>query len=307
MNSSLNRRAFLKVGGGAIAFTALSSNLFSENAPAPKHRFKKGFMMNAFPGGKEKMTWMEKFKLLKEAGFDGAEPPSHLDQKEILKARDETGLAMASVVCGSHTRSLSSASPAQRKSGVEGLKQGLRDAKAYGATSVLCVPGSVNENISYADAYQRTHDEIQKAVPVAEELGVKIAIENVWNNFLLTPLEAARYVDEFKSSAVGWHFDVGNIIHIGWPEQWIRILGNRIQKIHVKEFSRKKMNEEGLRKGFAIEYLEGDNNWPAVMKALDEINYKGWCIAEPAYRPNNVEPGERLKTISEKMDKIFAS
>ena len=132
---------------------------------------------------------------------------------------------------------------------------------------------------------------------------MKIAIENVWNNFLLSPIEAARYVDEFNSPWVGWHFDVGNVITYGWPEQWIRTLGKRIQKLHIKEFSRDKANKEGLWKGFEVPFLKGDNNWPEVMKALDEIGYEGWGIAE--------QPGadsvEGLKKLSEEMDRIFAS
>ena len=98
--------------------------------------------------------------------------------------------------------------------------------------------------MSYDDAWKRSLEEIRKAVPVAEELQVKIAIENVWNQFLLSPLEAARYVDEFDSPWVGWHFDIGNIINYGWPEQWIHILGKRIVKLHFKEFSKKKRDNE---------------------------------------------------------------
>ena len=161
----------------------------------------------------------------------------------------------------------------------------------------------VNQKVSYADAYTRSQAEIRKAVPLAEELGVKIAIENVWNQFLLSPLEAARYVDEFNSPAVGWHFDIGNIITFGWPDQWIRILGKRIQKLHVKEFSRKKRDNEGLGKGFAVAFLEGDNDWPAIMKALDDIGYQGWGIAEQG----GGDSLEGLKDLSERMTRIFAS
>ena len=134
------------------------------------------------------------------------------------------------------------------------MKQTLRDAKRYGATSVLLVPAVVNQDVSYNDAYTRSQAEIRKAIPLAEELGVKIAIENVWNHFLLSPLEAARYVDEFNSPAVGWHFDVGNVITYGWPEQWIRILGKRIQKLHIKELQSQKAGQrrfmERLRGAF---------------------------------------------------------
>src|SRR5258707_8595070 len=190
-------------------------------------------MLNTFPG--KDLPLLEKFKMLKNAGFDGVEPPSHLNQEEMLRARDETGLQIPSVTCGQHSRDLSHVQASQREAAVEGVKQALRDAKRYGASSVLVVPGRVTEGISYADAYRRTHDELRKAVPLAEELGVKMAFENVWNHFLLSPLEAARFVDEFNSPAAGWHFDIGNSIYIGWPEQWIRILGKRIQKLHMKE------------------------------------------------------------------------
>jgi hexulose-6-phosphate isomerase len=161
----------------------------------------------------------------------------------------------------------------------------------------------VNQAVSYNDAYARSQAEIRKAVPLAEDLGIKIAVENVWNQFLLSPLEAARYVDEFNSPAVGWHFDVGNVINYGWPEQWIRILGKRIQKLHIKEYSRKKRDEQGLWKGFDVPFLEGDNNWPAIMKALDEIGYEGWGIAEQG----GGDTAEGLKNLSERMSRIFAS
>ena len=140
---------------------------------------------------------------------------------------------------------MSDPDPAVREEGLNGLKQALRDARRYGASSVLFVAAVVKKEVSYADAYKRSQEEIRKALPLAEELGVKIAVENVWNHFLLSPLEAARYVDEFNSPWIGWHFDVGNVITFGWPEQWIRILGKRIQKLHIKEFSREKANREG--------------------------------------------------------------
>jgi L-ribulose-5-phosphate 3-epimerase len=243
--------------------------------------------------------------MLKGAGFEGVEVRSHADRAEVLAARDATGLAVPSVVAGQQTRSLSSPNPAERARGVEGLQHALRDAKAYGASSVLTVAGGVNEKTSYADAYARTQEEIRKAVPLAEELGFKLAIENVWNHFLLSPLEAARYVDEFNSPAVGWHLDIGNVIWCGWPEHWIRALGHRIQQLHIKEFSREKQNKEGVRKGFQVDYLEGDNDWPAIMKAVDEIGYRGWAIIECPWHPPGVPTAERLSQISGKLDRIL--
>ena len=247
---------------------------------------------------------LEKFKALKEAGFEGVEPMSHMNQDEVVKALEENGLKAASVCCSTHwNKPVSDPDPAVREEGLNGLKQALRDARRYGASSVLFVAAVVKKEVSYADAYQRSQEEIRKALPLAEELGVKIAVENVWNHFLLSPLEAARYVDEFNSPWIGWHFDVGNVITFGWPEQWIRILGKRIQKLHIKEFSREKANREGLGKGFDVPFLKGDNNWPAVMKALDEIGYDGWGIAEQP----GADSAEGLKKLSEEMDRIFAS
>jgi hexulose-6-phosphate isomerase len=247
----------------------------------------------------------EKFQLLKELGFDGVEmdSPSKLDSNEVLRARDEVGLPIHGVVDSVHWRdTLSDPDPTVRARGLEGLKIALHDAKQYGGTTVLLVPAVVNKEVSYADAYTRSQVEIRKAIPLANELGIKIALENVWNNFLLSPLEEARYIDEFDSPLVGAYFDVGNVLRYGWPEHWITTLGPRIMKLDIKEFSRKKQNEEGLGKGFDVELLQGDCDWPAVMAALRTIKYSGWATAEI--------PGgghDRLQTIAANMDRIFAS
>ena len=247
---------------------------------------------------------LEKMKAIKEAGFEGTEMMSHMDQDEVLRARDASGVAIPSVCGRDHWgKPLSSPDPKVRAEGLEALKQTLRDAKRYGASSVLLVPAVVTKEVTYNDAYTRSQAEIRKAIPLAEELGVKIACENVWNQFLLSPLEAARYVDEFKSPAVGWHFDVGNILNYGWPEQWIRILGPRIQKLHIKEFSRKKRDAEGLWKGFDVPLLEGDNDWPAVMKAVDDIGYQNWAITEQG----GGDSPDGLKDLADRLGKILAS
>ncbi len=249
-------------------------------------------------------TVLDKFQAVKEAGFAGIEPMSHMTQSEVLDAFHATGLQPASVCCSTHWKNpLSDPSAEVRRTGVDGLIQALKDAKAYGATSVLLVPAVVNKQVSYNDAYTRSQAEIRKVLPIAKELNVKIAVENVWNQFLLSPLEAARYIDEFESPAIGWHFDVGNIINYGFPEQWIRILGKRIQKLHIKEYSRKLRDQSGPSAGFRVAYLQGDNDWPAVMRALDDIGYTGWGIAE---QPGANSP-EGLRTLSTGMDQIFAS
>ena len=300
----MNRRAFLKSSSQALVLAALASPTLAaaqDRASTTKRSIKKAIMWGTVS---LKGSVLERMKAIKQAGFEGVEMMSHLDQDEVLRARDETGLAIPSVCGARHwDKPLSDPDPKVREEGLNALLQTLRDAKRYGASSVLLVPAVVNQRVAYAEAYSRSREEIAKAIPLATELGVKIAIENVWNHFLLSPLEAARYVDEFQSPAVGWHFDVGNILNYGWPEQWIRILGKRILKLHIKEFSRKKRDDQGLWKGFDVPFLEGDNNWPSVMKALDEIGYQGWGIAEQG----GGDTPEGLQDLSQRMTKIFAS
>jgi L-ribulose-5-phosphate 3-epimerase len=287
----VNRRKFLVAGAAALAVPAL----------AKKRDIRKAIMYATI---QMNVPVLAKFQAVKEAGFEGLEPMSHMQQHEVLDAFAATGLKPASVCCATHWKqTLSDPDAAVRKAGLDGLLQALRDAKAYGATSVLLVPATVTKQVSYTDAYTRSQAEIRKALPLAKELGVKIAIENVWNQFLLSPLEAARYVDEFESPWVGWHFDIGNVINYGFPEQWIRILGKRIAKVHVKEYSRAKRDKQGPYAGFQTPFLTGDNDWPAVMAALDEVGYTGWGIAEQG----GADSPEGLKTLATAMDRIFAS
>src|ERR1017187_1599286 len=140
-----------------------------------KRDLKKGIWYASSPG----KTVIEKFQAAKAAGFDGIEPHSHLDQDEVLRARDATGLTIPSVSCGQYSRGLNHPDAAKRDEAVEGIKQALRDAKRYGASSILVVPGGVTEQVTYADAYPRVQDGLRKTVPLAEELGVRLACENV--------------------------------------------------------------------------------------------------------------------------------
>jgi L-ribulose-5-phosphate 3-epimerase len=307
MKQTICRRDFIRSGSVALAAATLAPFAMDSASPAlaqtaKKRTLKKAIHLGMISGNQ---SVLEKFKLAKDLGFDGLEVngPSDPQKAEILKACEETGLKIANVMDSVHwSDTLSDPDAAVRARGVEGLKNAMRDCKAYGCSTVLLVPGVVNKKVSYDEVYERSQAEIRKAIPLAEELGVKIAIENVWNQFLLSPMEAARYVDEFKSDAVGWHFDVGNIVNYGWPEQWIHILGKRIFDVHVKEFSRGKRDKEGLWKGFDVELLEGDDDWPAVMKALDDVGYHGWMIAEIGGGGE-----QRLKDIATRMDKIMAS
>ncbi|HEX9792892.1 MAG TPA: sugar phosphate isomerase/epimerase family protein [Planctomycetota bacterium] len=246
---------------------------------------------------------LERFELIRDVGFDGVEldSPSNLDPDEILAAKAATGIEIPGVVDSVHWGdTLSDPDAAVRARGRAGLETALRQCKLFGGTSVLLVPAVVNKQVSYDQAWRRSTDEIHRVLPLAEDLGVSIAFENVWNNFLLSPLEAARYVDQFGSSRVGFHFDIGNIVLYGWPEQWVRILGSRILKLDVKEYSRKKLDEEGRWKGFQVGIGDGDCDWPAVRAALEEIGYEGWAAAEVGGGGR-----ERLADISARMDRAL--
>lgn len=253
---------------------------------------------------KEDLSLLDKFKLLADIGFDGVElnSPSELDKKEVLRAQDKTGLAIPGVVNSVHWKKpLSHPDPNVRAQCVKSVITAMQDCREYGGNTVLLVAGKVDENTSYDDAWTRTMGEIKKLLPHAESTGIKIAIENVWNNFLLSPLEAARFVDAFDHEMIGWYFDVGNVVRYGWPEQWIKILGHRILKLDVKEYSRKKQREEGVWKGFDVKLGEGDCNWPVVMNALAEVGYSGaWGSAEVPGGDRN-----RLREIHERMERIL--
>jgi len=298
----MNRRQFAKRSLMASAIMSVASLPgFSKSMLPAGRTLKKGIMWGSIGVGE---TIMEKFQAAKDAGFDGVEVMSHLDRTEVLKARDATGLPIPSVCGALHWKfPLSDPDPVIREQGIAALKVSLEDASAYDADTVLLVPGRVSDIVSYDDCWNRSVEEIRKVVPLAISLKVKIALENVWNNFLISPMEAASFVDQFKTPYVGFYFDCGNILVYGWPEQWIKILGKRIAKVHIKEFSRKIADKQGRGAGFDVKLMEGDVNWPAVMNAFDTNGYTGWATIE--------QPGgdtkEGLKDLCDRLIKIHNS
>jgi L-ribulose-5-phosphate 3-epimerase len=199
---------------------------------------------------------------------------------------------------------LSAPDEGTRKLGLDGLLLSLHDAHAYGAGSVLLVPGVARDGVSYEQCWERSIREIKKAIPLARELGVKISIENVGTNFITTPEQAVEYLDALNSEWVGWHFDIGNVGRNHGPaERWIQVLGKQIVRIHVKDFSATPPPPDS--RGARPKLLEGDTNWPAVMAALDRIGYEGWAISE---QPSNQAADiETARDLARRMDKIFAS
>lgn len=291
------RRSFVQntIAGAAVLTLG---QVIAQDA-APKRKLRKAVMFGTVS---KKGTVMEKFQAIREAGFEGVEPNGGMDQKEVLDALKANNLEAASVCCHSHWKdTLTHPVAATRKRGIEGLITTLRDAKAYGAGSILLVPGVVNAEVTYDVAWKRAQESIREAIPLARELEVRISIENVWNNFLLSPLEMARFIDEFESPWVGAHFDIGNVYRYGWPEQWIHILGKRINRLHFKEFDTDKMSKQGLYAGFDCDFLTGKNDWKAIMRALDDIGYSGWCISEQRM---GINPAD-MKNLTDAMDQMF--
>src|SRR3954447_206456 len=285
---SIDRRAFLKSAGAALAGAAVTSTSGKADESG-SGRWKKAFML----GGHTKGPVLPTFKLLKEAGFEGVEliSPNQLDQAEVIAARDKTGLLIHGVSGGKHWQEpLSDPDPKVVERGLNAIRQEFLDCKAYGGTTVLVVPAVVNKKVSYRDAYIRSQENIRKLIPYAEQTGVKIAIEEVWNKFLLSPVEFARYIDELASPTVGAYFDVGNVVEYGYPQEWIRELGKRIVKIHIKEYKKEKR----------FNYLlgEGEIDWPAVRQALIDVGYEGWITAEV--------PKRDLDDVVKRMDKVLA-
>lgn len=305
----MHRRDFIKVGtastlGILTADAAASGILDLEDTMRTSHNdapLLKSLKYGMIGQGN---TILDKFMLVKACGFDGVEmdAPGNWSIDEVLEAKSTAEIEIPGVVLSTHwQKPFNHPDPRIRSEAKQALEKAITACKQVGGTTVLVVPAVVNEDMSYQSAYELSQKEIGEMVPLAEESGVSIAFENVWNNFLLSPLEAAQYVDSFESAHVGWYFDIGNIVNYGYPAHWIDTLGNRIMKLDVKEFSRKKRNDEGLWKGFSVKIGDGDVGWAAVNDALRRIDYKGWASAEVGGGGK-----ERLIEISQRMDRVFS-
>ena len=324
MSDGLTRREFTAAAiAGAIGARAASAA--TRPAPAPSQalhdpeaplRISKALKVGMIAEGE---TLTEKFAIARDAGFGGVEldAPGPFTTDQALEAKAQTGVEIPGVVLSTHwNKPFNHPDPGVREEAVGALRGALRFCAAVGGSSVLVVPAVVNRSMPYAPAYRLAQQELGRCVPIAQSFGVAIALENVWNNFLLSPIEAARFSDELNAkrqrqdnsdpapdhptAPVRWHFDIGNIVNYGWPEQWIETLAGRIHKLDIKDYSRAKRDSEGLWKGFAVEIGEGDAGWDSVRRALASINYSGWATAE-------VGGGDakRLADIARRMDQAL--
>ena len=269
---TITRRDFVRATLAAAAIGAVG-NTFAGDVKLPRIRKAAEFSMVNLPG-----SILDRFNRIKEAGFEGVEvnSPSDLPLPDLVEARDRTGLVIHGVMDPIHWQSrLSDPDEKVRAKGLDVLCQSLRDAKVLGASTVLLVPGRVTdkEKENYQQVWDRSQEQIRKAIPVAQESGVKIGVEVVWNNFWTKPDEMAKYLDEINSPWVGAYFDVGNVVKFGIPcATWVNVLGKRIVKLHIKAYSMKRL--------WNVKIGEGDEDWPAVVKALAQTGYDGWGTAE---------------------------
>jgi len=250
---------------------------------------KTGINQWVFPPG---MPAQEALKRAKDIGFEsfevcvGDEGPVSLDasQRDVRVIRHEAeklGIEVSSVGSGMGWKyPMTSTDPTVREKGKEAAARTLQIAHWLGADAVLVVPGVVDADTPYDTALENALTAIQDLIPAAEQLQVAIAVENVWNKFLLSPTEMRDFIDQCESEYVAAFFDIGNVLPYGYPEQWIRILGRRIRKIHAKDFRVSAGNMDGF-----VMLMEGDAHWPAVAAALKEVDYTGPLTAEyGAYR-----------------------
>jgi hexulose-6-phosphate isomerase len=287
MSATTDRRRFLQT---ALAAAAVPAVVLGDDQKKPRLKKAVKFGMIGI-----KAPIREKFELIKSLGFQGVEmdSPSGVDKDEAVRAVHDTGIVIHGVIDSVHWKdTLSDPNEEVRARGLAALKTALEDAKVYGATTALLVPGVVNKNVSYQQCWDRSQAEVRKALPLAEKLGVKIAIECVWNNFITKPEQMVEYVDAFGSPYVGSYFDCSNMVKYGVKSgDWIRALGKRVLKFDFKGYSK--------AKGW-VKIGEGDEDWPDILKALAEVGYNGWATAE-------VDSGgrEHLQDVADRMNKIL--
>lgn len=299
-----NRRRFLKLIAAAVAAAGSAGRAAGQDqdqrpGPATAPGIRKSILISMLP---KDQPYAARFAVAREAGFDAIEMQTIARPEEAAEIRDAArtaGLRIHSVMNMDHWRlPLSSSDPDVVNRSAQGMETSLRNAALWGADTVLLVPAVVDAKTSYLDAYQRSQRVIrERLLPMARDLKVIIAVEEVWNKFLLSPIEFARYVDEFESAWLRAYFDVGNIVMYAFPQDWIRTLGRRIVKVHLKDFNFDRANGRFTWKSIG----EGDIDWPEVRRALGDIGYAGYVTTE-------VAGGDAayLKDVASRVDRFLA-
>ena len=298
-----DRRTFLKlVAAGAVAAVGEVRPTAAPRQPpvtAPRPAIRKSVLISLLP---KEGSYAQRFALAREAGFEAIEMRTiagEAEAAEIQQASRDTGLRVHSVMNEEHWRSpLSSSDPDVVNRSVRGMEASLRNAALWGADTVLLVPAVVDATTSYRDAWTRSQRVIrERLLPLARDLKVIIAVEEVWNKFLLSPLEFARYVDELDSPWLKAYFDVGNVVFYGYPQDWIRTLGARIVKVHLKDFQLDRPNGRFFWKNIG----DGDIDWLEVRRSLADIGFTGYVTTEV-----NGGDAAYLKDLAGRVDRFLA-
>src|SRR6266699_856515 len=291
MRMRTTRRDFVKTSLAACVSGFAAGPLAQSRPPS----IKKGLVLDMVPSN---LSYADRFKLVRDTGFQVVQALTEPDEgkaEAMKQAADAVNIRIDSVMNVDHWRyPLSASDPAVVEKSLSGMRTSLHNAKLWGSDAVLLVPAVVNPQTSYRAAWTRSQAQIRKLMPLAEQLKVVIAIEEVWNRFLLSPLEMVQYIGEFHSPWVQAWFDVGNVVLYGYPQDWIRTLGKRIVKVHLKDFKRKEDGYSWVNLG------DGDVDWPAVRQAFGDIGYAGSVIAE-------LEQGDEtyLRDVSRRIDRLL--
>ena len=273
---------------------------------------KKGICWGCIPGDANDLEG--RLRAAKDAGFDGVEPtlsqpgggPLTLETTEreagqIRETAARIGVELPSLMGGAAAQGtpVLHPDPEVRQQCVEKLGRALERAKWLGATAVLLHPGQLKPETRYDEAWDWTREALKAVIPHAEEHGVTLAIENVWNKFLLSPTEMRQMIDEVNHPLIGTYFDVGNCILYGYPEQWVAILGERIKKVHVKDFKRAVATGQGF-----CQLLDGDADYPAVMAELRSAGYDNYLTSEVSVR--NMPEWQGIADTAQRIDQVLA-
>ncbi len=273
-SDDLSRRRFLYASGSLVlGSTVFQKSILGQSEGSAFPRLKKAVQWGNLP---KNLSEMDRCKLAKECGFDGIEIPPFTDNneaKKVMESAQKNQLEIHSIIYGGWDKPLSHPNPSIVEEGKKRISSALELAKTVGASTVLLVPAVVNEQVRYQEAWERSQQHIRDLIPIAEKNQVVIAVENVWNKFLLSPLEFRQYIDEINNPFVRAYFDMANVVIFGYPEDWIRTLGNRIVKLHIKDFKRNGYQWCNLP-------YEGDVNFAEVRLALHEVGYTGWVTEE---------------------------
>ncbi len=293
----ISRREFLRSSAAAAVISG--SGILTEKTlyedRSKSLAIEKGLVYSMLP---EDLNHLDRCKLARDVGFEVVQLSTTSDARkadEMKVAAEKAGIRIDSVMNIDHwDYPLSSSDPAVVETSLSGMRTSLHNAKLWGADVVLLVPAVVNAQTSYRDAWRRSQQQIRKLIPLASELKVVIGIEEVWNKFLLSPLEMQRYIAEFNTRWIKTWFDTGNVLLYGYPQDWIRTLGKSIVKLHIKDFKREKDGFKWVNLG------DGDTDWPEVRKALKEIDYAGSAIVE-------LEGGDEayLRDLSRRLDRLL--